>query len=325
MIITVTLNPCVDFTFFANGLHIADTNRIVRVEKDAGGKGINVSRIVAELGGTTLATGFLGGSTGAFVRHVLDAQGAPYDFVEMPAETRINFSIEPGDGPPTTFNDRGPEISESLWSEFCSRLQSHLKLELHGIPGSPFGAPVANFEGWLEIGGSIPPGLPASAYADLVRIGRQAGAKVCLDADGEPMKLGLAERPHLIKPNAKEASRAVGFPVESPEDALRAARILNQQAETVIVSLGADGAVLCNSEAQLLAVSPRVEAVSTIGSGDSLIAGYLWALEAGKPVAEALAWGCAAGAATACTNGAEIGRRATIEELFPRVEIRPLV
>jgi 1-phosphofructokinase len=323
VIITVTLNPCVDFTFFTNGLHVADTNRISRVEKDAGGKGINVSRIVAELGGETLATGFLGGPTGLFVRHVLDTQGAPYDFVEMPDETRINFSIEPGDGPPTTFNDRGPAISEQLWSEFCDRLQTHLKLELHGIPGSSFGAPIANFDGWLEIGGSIPPGLPESAYADLVRLGRQAGAKVCLDADGEPMKLGLAERPHLIKPNAKEASRAVGVPVETPEDALRAADMLRSQADTVIVSLGASGAVLCSPKGRYLAKSPKVEAISTIGSGDSLIAGYLWAIEAGKPVAEALAWGCAAGAATACTNGAEIGRRATIERLLPLVEVRP--
>ncbi|RYG85468.1 1-phosphofructokinase, partial [bacterium] len=112
MLLSVTLNPSVDHALFLTELKVGDTNRVTRTERDAGGKGINLSRVYAEMGGETIASGFLGGGTGAYVRGVLEAQGVRHDFVTTSGETRLNFSVEDeSHGKPTTFNERGPEIS----------------------------------------------------------------------------------------------------------------------------------------------------------------------------------------------------------------------
>jgi len=112
MILTITLNPSVDHALFVDVVKLNDTNRVNRTERDAGGKGINVARVAAELGSDVLATGFLGGGPGAYIRAVLDKQGVKHDFVEVNGETRINFSVEDGSGlPPTTFNEQGPDIT----------------------------------------------------------------------------------------------------------------------------------------------------------------------------------------------------------------------
>ncbi len=145
MILTVTLNPSVDHTLFVGTIVLHDTNRVQRTERDAGGKGVNLSRVVAELGGKTSATGFLGGGPGAIIRQVLNDQGVLNEFTEVAGETRINFSIESGDGPPTSFNEQGPEISPAELDTFRGRLQGHLR-EAE----------------WLTLGGSLPKGVPTS-------------------------------------------------------------------------------------------------------------------------------------------------------------------
>lgn len=309
MILSVTLNPCVDRVLFVEELHVGDTNRIVRTETDAGGKGVNLSRVVAELGGATLATGFLGGGPGAYVRKVLDLQGVVHDFVEIGLDTRMNFSVEQASGaPPTTLNDRGPNIAEAEWEELLRRVRGYAKKA-----------------SWLALGGSLPPGVPDDAFAILARIGKEEGAKVLLDADGEPMKLGLKAGPAMIKPNAKEASRLLGRPVESQEEAVAAARELaGSGIEIVIVSRGAGGAVLAMGGAVWIGRSPKVAVKSTIGSGDSMLAGFLFALQAGKGPEEALALGLACGAATAETDGSEIARRPVIERLLPEARVERL-
>lgn len=300
MILTVTFNPCVDHTLVVNGLHPHDTNRVERTETDAGGKGCNLSRIVAELGGETVATGFLGGDTGRYVASVLDRQGVVNDFIWIDGETRTNFSVEDGSGkPPTTFNSRGPAVSSDDWNS----LVEHVKR-------------LAKEASWVAIGGSLPPGLAADHVAELVEVVRSSPAKVLVDADGAPMRAALVRKPDLIKPNASEAERLVGFPVTSVEQAIEAGKQLRSQTEgLVIVSMGAEGAVLVE-ESIWVGVTPYVASVSTIGSGDSMLGGFLWALERGDPVDQAFRWGLAAGAATAMTDGSGIGRQEVIERLL---------
>lgn len=315
MILTVTFNPSLDKTLFVDDLTAGDTNRIRRDETDAGGKGINLSRIAAELGAPTVATGFLGGSAAPLIRHVMAEEGVADAMISVAGETRTNFSVESlnREVPPTTLNAPGPTISSeelgAFWASFDELLLQ---------------------ASWVAAGGSLPPGVDPGSYAEIVRRARRAGVPVLIDADGEPMKLALAEGPDLIKPNGAEAGRLVGFAVSSREDAVRAARGLVVElgrvnsGAVVIISLGADGAVLATSEGVWFGESPDVEARSTIGAGDSLLGGVLAKRLEGLDWAESLRWGLAAGAATATTNGAEIGRLPVIESLLPAARVSPV-
>lgn len=306
MILTVTLNPSVDHALFVEKLKVHDTNRVLRCERDAGGKGVNLSRVVAELGGDTVATGFLGGGPGAYVRSVLKKQGVRHDFVEVDADTRINFSVEDGSGePPTTLNERGPEISKDDLDELFEHVRKYAKKA-----------------SWVCLGGSLPPGVPKEIYRDLAAIAKEAGARVVLDADGDPFRFGLEVKPDLIKPNEAEAGRLLGREISSDEDVVQAARELADRAEIVVISRGEKGAVMIADGQVSVGLSPKVETRSTVGSGDSLIGGMLWAIEAGKDTNEAFTWGLAAGAATAMTDGSEIARKPVIDELLPKVVVQ---
>jgi 1-phosphofructokinase family hexose kinase len=302
VILSVTLNPCVDHALFVENLKISDTNRVTRTETDAGGKGVNLSRVVAELGSPTVATGFLGGGPGAFIRKVLKSQGVKHDFVDIDEDTRMNFSVEDTSGvPPTTLNEKGPLITSDEWKSLLDHFSKYARKAT-----------------WVTLGGSLPPGVPIDAYAILTHLAKDCGAKVLLDADGETLKQGLVAVPQMIKPNAKEASRLLGTPIDTLDQALVAVKsLLGLGTEIAILSRGADGAVLATKQGVWSGVSPTVETHSTIGSGDSLLGGFLWALEAGKPIEEAFRYGLAAGAATATTDGSEIARKAVIERLLP--------
>lgn len=307
MILSVTLNPSVDHALFLDELKLGDTNRIQRTERDAGGKGVNLSRVVAELGAPTMATGFLGGGPGDYVRGVLDRQGVSHCFVQVQEDTRINFSVEDDSGrPPTTFNERGPNVNEAELSLLFEEVRRRL--------------PKVR---WLALGGSLPPGVPVDAFASLIQLGREHGVRIALDADGDPLAHGLAAGPDFVKPNAKEAGRALGREIATAEEACEAAHELQTRLHAahshhpiVVVSLGADGAVMACRDGVFRGISPSVEVHSTIGSGDSLIAGMLWSIEQGKPLPEALRWGLACGAATAASGGSDIARRPKILELL---------
>jgi 1-phosphofructokinase family hexose kinase len=178
----------------------------------------------------------------------------------------------------------------------------------------------------VSIGGSLPRGVAVDAYATLGAIAKEKGAKVMIDADGEVLAKALSCRPDFIKPNQNEASRLLNRPVDTTDEAIAAAReLLKLLADggLVVVSRGAKGAVMASGTNAWVGRSPDVEVKSTMGSGDSMIAGILWALEEGKPVEEAFRWGLACGAATASTDGTKIARRTTIIELFEQAKIEP--
>jgi len=304
MILSVTPNPSIDHALFVETLQLGDTNRVVRVERDAGGKGVNLSRVAAELGAKTIATGFLAGAAGAYVRSVLEAQRVLHDFVEVPGETRTNFSVEDNSKtPPTTFNERGPLVSPNDLDHLAQKVET-----------------LAKAAAWVCIGGSLPPGAPVELYAQLVNLTHQSGAKVLIDGDGPHQELALKAGPDLIKPNHEEAGRLLGREINTDQEAIAAARELAERLggpeKIVVISRGKNGAVLAQGDTLLIGKSPTVTVKSTIGSGDSMLGAMLWAITSGKPIEEAFRWGLAAGAATATTDGSEIGRRAVIEKLF---------
>ena len=309
MILSVTLNPCVDHALFVNRLKLGDTNRVTLTETDAGGKGVNLSRVVSELGGRTVATGFLGGGPGAYIRNVLDAQGVLHDFVETVGDTRMNFSVEDDSGaPPTTFNEPGPQISTNEWEDLLKHVGRYA--------GSAW---------WVALGGSLPPCVPTDAFAQLCRIAHEAGSKVLLDADGEPLRLGMEAGPDFVKPNAKEAGRLLGRTIDTLDQAREAALELHKDGPgIVVISRGAAGAVLVQDNRVFCGISPTVEVKSTVGSGDSLLGGMLWAMSESRSPAESLCWGLAAGAATAATDGSEIARRPVVLRLLPEAKVEEI-
>lgn len=307
MILTITVNPSVDLTLFVHGLHLHDTNRVARVEVDAGGKGVNLSRMAARLGATTCATGFLGGETGLTVQSSLEQVGAGCEFVWLQEATRTNIQIEDGSQePPTSLNAKGPQISGSEWEQLKAIATERAKS--------------AN---WVCMGGSIPPGLPATAWVELAQC--CPSSHLLIDADGEAMRAALeSSRLSLIKPNRDEAERLLDTKFESEADIARGVTELQRRMKgpdpIAILSLGAEGAALCDGKSVWRGTSAPIEAVSTIGSGDSLLGGFLSARLRGNPIDECLRWGLAAGAATATTNGSQLGSLSVTQLLFDRTK-----
>jgi len=312
MFLTVTLNPCIDHTMFVEGLHPHDSNKIVHSETDAGGKGVNLSRMVVELGGKTLATGFLGGEAGDYVCSVLTRKGVAHDFVEVHPETRTNISVESGDGPPTVFSAKGPQITGFDWENLIAKISTHAK----------------NSD-WVVLGGSLPPGVPVESYKILGELVKSCGAKLLIDADGEAMRHGLEAGPDMVKPNKDEAERLLGKPINNLKDAIESVKKLRQRLiekgspdPVAVISLGSRGAVVATSQGVTYGVPPKIEVKSTIGSGDSFLAGYLIALSQTKDHNAALRLATAAGAATALSDGTRIGSKQDTDRFAQQVAVR---
>lgn len=307
MIATVTLNPAWDKTIYVDTLLCHDANRIVKTEQDAGGKGINASRVLKELGSETVALGFLGGHTGSFIEHVLQNEGVPTDFVRIAGHTRTNICIQSEDGsPPTMLNEPGPPASKDAVRK--------LKEKVKEVAAKSYA---------VIFGGSIVPGVEKDIYHELIHVVDSEGALAILDADGAPLIEGCAATPYMIKPNIDEAGRLVGTKLQTEAEVVAAARKLcDRGVRLVVISMGKNGAIAATADECWRALPPKVEVVSTIGSGDSMVAGILHILAKDGPLEQALQLGSAAGAATAMTNGAEIGKRDNILKLLDQVVVQ---
>lgn len=306
MIISVTPNPAVDQTVWLDGLELGRVNRTHESQLDPAGKGVNVSRMVHRLGWPTVAFGFLGGETGALVRNSLEAEGVQHHFVSVPGRTRISMTIcEPGRW--TSLFGGGPRVSPV----HRARLDELVSFWLRAARV-------------LVLAGSLPPGLPDDAYVRWIRAARERGVKVVLDATGAPLRLGLAAGVDLVKPNLAEAESLLGRPLpDLPSQLAGAAQIarLGGAGTTVVLSLGERGALCVRDREGLRAFPPHVPHHSTVGSGDSMVAGLAVALARGDPLAEGLRLGTAAGAATAMTPGTALGTREAVERLLPEVAV----
>lgn len=315
-LVSVTLNPCIDRVLFVDAVHLGENNPVRHIERDAGGKGINLARVYRKLGGSVVATGFLGGYTGAEIAAVLDREKVVHDFIHIPAPNRASTLIESGGVAATVFSERGPAIREEDYKALLQELELLL-------PGAS----------WLTLGGSIPPGVPSEVFRDLAVMGHRYGAKVLLDADGDALASGLKGLPDLIKPNVAEAERYLGKTLKTVREQLSAAEELRlvlkktklSRLKTyepiVIISAGAHGAVMSCEDGLFMGESPKVVTRSTIGSGDSMLGAFLWAVESGYELSRSLAYGLAAGAATAITNGSEIASRSMIMQLLPEAKV----
>lgn len=307
MIYTVTLNPALDRELCVPELAFDTVLRASEVRLDCGGKGFNVSRMLAALGCESVALGFAGGRTGEALRDGLAALGVATDFVWIAGETRTNVSIvTAARDRHLKVNEAGPTIAPGEQAALLERVRAW-----------------ARRGDWWVLAGSLPPGVPEGLYAELIGALRAAGALVALDTSGPPLRHGCAAGPTLVKPNALEAAELTGRPVGTPEEALAAARALDG-VPYVAISLGAAGALLAHDGRGWLATPPPIRERNPVGAGDSLVAGMVWGLSRGDPL-EALRWGVACGAAAAARDGTAVGTRDEVEALARQVQVRPLV
>ncbi len=288
MIRTVTLNPAVDRTATIERFAVDAVNRVASSRLDAGGKGVNVSKAIKALGGRSVAYGFLGGGAGDFIRAFLDGEGIEHCFVRVEGETRTNLKIvDPILGTHTDINEVGPPIG----MEDLALLEEALFQEV----GS---------DDLFVFSGSTGNGVDASIYAAWIRRCMSFGSRALLDADGAALAAGAAAKPTALKPNIDELSRLVGRPLPDIAAVNAAARsLLGGGTELVAVSLGADGALFASSRASVRAHGIPIQALSTVGAGDSLVAALALGLERGDDLEQLVRPAVAAGTAAAATAG----------------------
>ena len=309
MIITVTLNPAVDQTLELERLTLGDTNRVRDSRIDPGGKGINVSRVLRELGRESLATGFAPGSLGRFVEHSLLEQGILCDFVHTRGQTRTNLTVVDDSVHETTLlSYRGPELDPRHVQTLETRLRRFI-----------------SSGDWLVVAGSIPPPLEPWVCARLLELARLRGAHTVLDADADVLTAGLSARPDIVKSNHHEAERLLGRTLDTDELLFGAAEEMRSEgAGTAVITAGARGAVAVGHEGAWRAWAPPTVVVSAVGAGDALLAGMLYRLEAGAAMDESLRWGTAAGAAACLSPGTQLCRREELMKILPEVRVEQI-
>ena len=271
MIYTVTLNPSIDFIVRLDHLELGSVNRMTSDDKFAGGKGINVSRILQRLDVDNTATGFIGGFTGRFVEDGLTAEGIKANFVQVSEDTRINVKIKAGEE--TEINGAGPKISDEKLEE--------LKAILAGLSS----------EDTVVFAGSAPSSLGNQVYNTLIPIAKKAGAEVVCDFEGQTLLDSLNYQPLLVKPNNHELADIFGVELNGLEDIEKYAReILAKGAKNVIISMAGDGALLVTPEAAYFAKPIKGTVKNSVGAGDSMVAGFTGEyVKSGDPI-EALKW-----------------------------------
>ncbi|GAA2906093.1 1-phosphofructokinase [Streptomyces mexicanus] len=279
MIVTVTPNPSLDRTYEVPALDRGEVVRATGERVDPGGKGVNVSRAVAAAGRRTVAALPQGGAPGALVADLLHAQGIEVAPVPVAGATRSNIALAESDGVLTKINAPGPQLS----AEEQEALLETVRRRSRGAD-------------WIACCGSLPRGLAPSWYADLVARAHAAGVRIALDTSGPALTAALREGPDVVKPNAEELAEAVGRPLATVGDALKAAEELRGLgARAVLASLGADGQLLVDGAGAWFGGAPVRAVRSNVGAGDSSLAGFLIAGGTGPDaLASAVAHGAAA-------------------------------
>lgn len=309
MIFTVTLNPAVDRELTIPEFAYNSVLRATAWQVDHGGKGFNVSRMLRSLGTSSVALAFAGGKSGELLHEGLAGLGIDADFVWVEGETRTNVSIvtEKHDRY-IKVNEPGPVIDAGAQGALLDKVRR-----------------LAQPDSWWVLAGSLPPGVPTDYYAQIGEAVHAGGGRVVLDASGEALRQGCAAAPEVVKPNDVELQQLTGMPVTSTEEIVAAAR----HAQTlgprqIVVSLGKTGALAVRGDDVWSVAAPRIQEQNPIGAGDSLVAGLVWALAQEQPLADALRWGVACGAATAASSGTTVGRRPAVEALRKEARVRQL-
>lgn len=303
MIYTVTLNPSIDFIVRLPHVETGAVNRMDSDDKYAGGKGINVSRVLKRLGIESTATGYLGGFTGHFIKEVLETEEISTAFVQVDEDTRINVKIKAD--VETEINGTGPTISADKVAEleaFLGQLTA---------------------EDTVVFAGSAPKNLGNGVYKSLIAKTRATGARVVCDFEGQTLVDALAFSPLLVKPNNHELGDIFNVKLTDLADIeTYAKQLLEKGAQHVIISMAGDGALLVTEQATYFAKPIKGTVKNSVGAGDSMVAGFTGVLVETGDVLEAFKWGVACGTATTFSD--DLATAEFIKEIFQKVEVEQL-
>ncbi|AVQ34276.1 1-phosphofructokinase [Staphylococcus muscae] len=303
MIYTVTLNPSIDYVMFVDDFEAGALNRTTATAKFAGGKGINVSRVLQTLDVPSTALGFVGGFPGRFVEDTLTSAGIQTAFTQVDEDTRINVKLKSGSE--TEINATGPTITEDNIKALLEQLRQTTSEDI------------------VVIAGSVPSSVPKTIYADMAKIVQETGAQFVVDAEKSLVEGILPYAPRLIKPNKVELEEMFDTTITSDADVLKYGRkLLNKGAQAVLVSLGGDGAVYIDASQAYKVSAPKGKVINTVGAGDSTVAGMVAGFTQALSQQETLALAIASGSATAFND--DLAERSMIDTLLENISITQL-
>ncbi|KQB54471.1 1-phosphofructokinase, partial [Pseudomonas endophytica] len=308
-ILTITLNPALDLTVRVPQLETGEVNRSQALLCHAAGKGLNVAQVLADLGHSLTVSGFLGEDNQQAFEALFTRRGFADAFIRVPGETRSNIKLAEDDGRVTDINGPGPQVSDLAQQALLDKLDQ-----------------IAASHDAVVVAGSLPLGVTAQWLRELVLRLKALGLKVILDTSGDALKEGLSAGPWLVKPNAEELSTALGCTISSVDSQVAAATQLQTYGIShVVISHGADGVNWFSRGIQTLqAVPPKVRVASTVGAGDSLLAGMMHGLLSGHSPEQTLRTATAIAAMAVTQIGFGISDTLQLATLESGVNVRAL-
>lgn len=272
MITTITFNPSIDRMYRVSSMNIGEVQRVVSAKATAGGKGINVTKVCKILQEEPLAMGFLGGYNGEFIKEELRKLDIKNKFTKINQETRNCLNIITDDKVSTEFLEKGPILEDGDLEKFENDIKEVMKSTKI-----------------LVASGSYCQNIPLDYYEKIGNLCRENNVKFILDTSGEALKVALKSKPYLIKPNTDEIKQLLNIDIESRDEVISAGKkLIEMGAENVCISLGKDGMIYLNAEEVYEAKVPKIEAVNTVGSGDSTIAAFSVGILRGYEIEELL-------------------------------------
>ncbi|GAB5054688.1 MULTISPECIES: 1-phosphofructokinase [Pediococcus] len=300
MIYTVTLNPSIDYVVQLPKLNLGEVNRLETSYKFPGGKGINVSRILRELGYANQAWGFLGGFTGEFVSDKLNQLNLDSHFTKIADDTRINVKLKADQE--TELNAAGPKITKAEKQVFVSQFD---ELKENDV---------------VIFSGSVPSSLPETFYFDLIQKVKERHAEYAVDTTGEALKKTLPTHPVVVKPNNHELADLFGVELNSLAEIKKyGQKLIAMGAQNVMISMAGDGGMLVTKDHCYRSAAPKGTVQNSVGAGDSMLAGFTGTFDATHDPVESFRYGLACGSATAFS--ADIATKAKIDEILPQIKI----
>ncbi len=304
-IVTITFSPCIDKSTTVPSLIPEKKLRCTDPILEPGGGGINVARALVKLGAQATAIFPSGGYTGKYFNQLMKEENVPSVIIETTHETRENIIVlDESGGKQYRFGMPGTELSEKEWRSCLEAVEAMDDVL------------------FVVASGSLPPGVPQDIYAQLARIVKQKNAKLVVDTSGEALAQAAGEGVYLLKPNLGELASLAGKNTITPGEAPAIARsvIAQGKCEVIIVSMGADGALLVTKELSGKIVPPAVKMKSTVGAGDSMVAGVIFYLSGGKSLREAARYGVACGTAATLNAGTELCHREDADKIYSAIQ-----
>ncbi|TCP22333.1 1-phosphofructokinase/tagatose 6-phosphate kinase [Scopulibacillus darangshiensis] len=309
MITTLTLNAALDKTYYLQTLSIGQTNRLRDVHIEPGGKGINVAKVLHSLGLEVTAGGFIGGNNGKVISALLQDRGVGHEFIGIQGESRTCLTIIDNEREEETeILESGPNISSEDWEKICH-----------------FTDAAAKKSTIMTLSGSLPQGVPADGYGQLIDIIKQNGSKAILDSSGAALRYGLEKAPFAVKPNERELKQWLNKETLSLSEALEAGKMFIQKGiQYVCLSLGKEGALFFTRDEVFHVKAPVVNAVNTIGCGDAMVAGLAAGFYQNLPARDVILLAAACGSANAMMPQAGQVALTDLEELRKQVVVKKI-